>query len=320
MAKIYLLYGEAELLIRERLAQLKTDLGGEALNIEQLDTPKPTLEELTTALQSSSLFGGDKLVLIKNADLSLKDWEALFPVMGQIAEATTLVIVAADIDRRSKVFRWFQDKAEVCEFKAFSDWDQAAVVAWITKRAQSNGKKIVPAAAERLQEICGNDLLKLQSEIEKMITYAGEKETIDLATVETLASPGQINVFALADAVANRDLKSALIACRRLVRDKVELVPLLASLASRFRLMLLAKGVSDPYQLAQTLKASPFYVKKCFQEAKRFSVNELQRALELLLDADLKLKSGTPPAPTVEVLLAELCLPGKSEIVVPLYG
>ena len=56
LAKIHLLFGEAELLIKERLTQLKRDLGGEALNVEQIDSPRPELETLTSALQSQSLF------------------------------------------------------------------------------------------------------------------------------------------------------------------------------------------------------------------------------------------------------------------------
>ena len=73
--------------------------------------------------------------------------------------------------------------------------------------------------------------------------------------------------------------------------------------------MLLAKGARDPMSLAQLVKGSPFYAKKCFLEANRFSLVELGLALELLLEADLKMKSGSPPAATFEVLLAELCLP-----------
>ena len=170
MAKIHLLFGEAELLIKERLTQLKRDLGGEALNVEQIDSPRPELETLTSALQSQSLFGGDKLVVIKYADLRLKDWEQLLTAFEQIAPGTTVVIQASNLDRRSRVFRWFSEHAEVSEFKAFSEWELEPVIAWITNRVVANGKKIENSAARRLQEICGNDLLKLQSEIDKLIT------------------------------------------------------------------------------------------------------------------------------------------------------
>ncbi|MBI5399898.1 DNA polymerase III subunit delta [Candidatus Saganbacteria bacterium] len=321
MANIYLLYGEAELLIKEKVDRLKADFTGDNLNIEQVDGSEPDFEQLTTMLQTQPLFSsGDRLVIIKQADLRNKEWEAFLPALGQAAAGIRIVFAAAAVDRRSKIFRWFSDQAEVCEFKAFTDWEQEAVVAWIRQRVMASSKKIEPAAAEYLQKICGNDLLKLKSEIDKLITFIGEKGTITPADVETLASPGEMNVFALADAAAGRDLKKALSACAILAREKVEFVPLLASLAGRFRIMLMAKGAANPATLAQTLKASPFYVKKCWQEANRFSSVELQKILELLLDTDLKLKSGYNPASIFETLLTNICLPNCLEKIGSAYG
>ena len=54
---------------------------------------------------------------------------------------------------------------------------------------------------------------------------------------------------------------------------------------------------------------APYPAYKLFQQAKRFSMEELVQAMEWLLEADVKLKSGAlEPERWVESVLLKLCL------------
>jgi len=60
------------------------------------------------------------------------------------------------------------------------------------------------------------------------------------------------------------------------------------------------------------LKQSPYPMYITIQQAKNFTVNELIRAMERLLEADIQLKSGSlTPELVVEMLVIDLCSPSK---------
>ncbi|HVN67318.1 MAG TPA: hypothetical protein VMT55_03025, partial [Candidatus Sulfotelmatobacter sp.] len=58
---------------------------------------------------------------------------------------------------------------------------------------------------------------------------------------------------------------------------------------------------------AAAVKASPYFARKCSEHLHRFSLAELQKALEQLLAASLKLKSGEDQGVSFELLLTGLC-------------
>ena len=91
------------------------------------------------------------------------------------------------------------------------------------------------------------------------------------------------------------------------------LFPILSLLAKQYRTILQIKGVSgsnrNASHIAQTIGANPFFVRKCMEKEKNFKAEELAQNLNLLLEADLKLKTGGSQDSTFELLLTSICLP-----------
>jgi len=305
--QVYLFYGDEDLLIQEKINGLKKSIADSALNVEQIDGEKPDLERIISALQTQSLLLGNKFIIIKNIDLKLSVWDEVVPALKTIALGTTVVFWAQKMSKRSKLYKLIDEIGETYEFRSYAPWEQDQVVSWIMRRGKELGKTMGRDAALTLQEICGSGLRKLSSEVDKLVTYVGNQPQITVKDVEALASPGQISVFVLSDAIADKDLKKALSAFRILQRNKIELFPILSLLANRYRIMLVGKSIRDPAQIAQSLKTSPFYVKKCLTTAGKFSQDELKGNLELILATDLKLKSGESQVTTFELLLTSLC-------------
>jgi DNA polymerase-3 subunit delta len=305
--QVYLFYGEEELLIREKISELKKQVADSSMNLEQIDAEGANLEEIVSALQTQPLLFGEKLTIIKNADLKLELWDAVLPALDSIPATTTVVFWASAVSKRSKIFKRIDAIGEVYEFKPFADWEQDKVAYWVMQRVKSGGKIISRDVALRLIEICGNNLSKLSSEIEKIITYIGDNKQIGLKDVEALASPGQLSIFSLSDAVADKDLKTGLATFNLLQKNKVEFFSVLSLLANRYRIMLMAKSERDPMKISKVLKANPYYVKKCLRREAAFSEKELIRNLGLILEADLSLKSGQSRSSVFELLLTSLC-------------
>ncbi len=309
--QIYLFFGEEDLSIQNRVKELKSEIADPALNLDEFDAEEPDTEKIVSALKTTSLLGGDRLVIVRKVDLKHKEWDKIVPHLKELPAGTKVVFWADKVDKRSKLYKVLDKLGEVSEFKEFAEWEQDKVVAWITRQVKSLGKEIEPAAAENLQQICGSRLRKLSSEIEKLVTYIGAKKSIEKEDVAALASPGDINTFALANAIIDKDLKQSLKFFRILYKNKADVFGLLGLLATQYRTILQVKSVpgtaNNAFKIAQTIGANPYFVKKCLAKSGKFAVPELIADLELILQTGLKLKSGEDQLTIFELLLSSLC-------------
>jgi len=250
--QIFLFYGEEDFLIEQKINELKADL-----SVETIDGEDSELEHIVNALQTQSMLWGSRLIIIRNVDLKMETWDAVAPSLKIISPGTKVVFWVTSFSRRSKLFKMVEEVGEVCEFKPFAAWEQDRVIFWIEKKVKSSGKQIEPATAVRLQEVCGSNLRKLSSEIDKLITFVGENKEIGVQDVLALASPGEINVFALSNALAEKDLKGSLSAFSLLCKNKVEFFRILSLLANQYRTMLFAKSEKNHLTIAKALGLSP---------------------------------------------------------------
>jgi DNA polymerase-3 subunit delta len=302
--KLHLFWGEEDFLIQERVNELIKAIKDPSVTVETIDEELPTLEKLVAALQGETLFGGGRLVVIKNVDLKNPVWDELVPHLS----GAQVVFWVTGANRQSKLWDYVNQYGEVLEFKSFAEWEQAALVDWIQRRVTAAGKKIDTAAAVELAQICGSGLRSLASEIDKLVTYLGDQKEISADAVMALASPGQASVFTLTEAVLNKDLRGALEAYRDLRRNRLDIFPLLSLLVTQYRTMLGFKaGGGQIPELSRALGLNPFFVKKCAPLAQQWQSAELQRAIEELLAANLRIKSGESEANVIDLLLTSLC-------------
>jgi len=305
LANLYLFYGNENYLIEQRLKSFKSN------NIEKIDGQSAEKAEIIQSLQGQSLFAQDKLVIIRHADLKDEKWDEIAPYLKTLIPQTILIIIAETAPARSKIVKLIEQEGEAVEFKSFAEWEEAEVIRWIKKQVESLGKSIEPRAAETLKEICGNDLQKLSSEIQKLITYIDKRGKIEDQDVLALASPGETSVFALADSLASKNAAETLKHFQVLAKNKTDIFGLLGLVAQQYRVLLFIKALPahqrNAFQIAKQLGASPFFVKKCLSCIDLFKEAELKKNLEKVLDADLKLKSGYAHGPTLEALFVSLC-------------
>jgi DNA polymerase-3 subunit delta len=305
---VYLFYGEEDFLIEEKINLLKEQFGKSSLNIEVLDGDKLNLETFSAALCTRSLLGDEKLVIVRDLEVSADDQEKVIALFKNVPAGVRVVLQASAIDKRTRFFKWLDEQGETEEFKTFAPWELSELISWIKERAQ---KRISDDAARLLQEICGNNLRVLDSELKKLLTYVGENAKIGEEDVLKLASPGEINAFALLDNLRGKRLDKALSVFQVLLRNKEDLFQLLGLLAAQYRLMLQIKSLPasdiNPNLVAKKVGGSPFFVRKCMEGLDRFALKELKENLGLLLETNLKLKTGEQPAVVFELLLASLC-------------
>src|SRR5580704_6637486 len=238
-----------------------------------------------------------------------------------------LLISAGKVDKRKVFYKALEKIGEVESFSAWSqddkDWaDRAEMAAQDALRKRQN--EISDAALGELVNRAGFNARQLENEVEKLCLFIGERKKIELADVTAICSRNKTaKAFALGDALGDRDLPRLL---KRLDeelwetkfdKDKSE-IGLLYGLIGKVRALLLLKemlqeGWVKPEmdynrfkaQLAgvpadrlpadkrfNPLALNPYVLFRALPQAKRYTRDELVRAMDLLLRCNRRMVSS----------------------------
>ncbi|HTY12757.1 MAG TPA: DNA polymerase III subunit delta [Candidatus Omnitrophota bacterium] len=306
MKSIYLLYGEERFLVRQELAGITAKYPG--AETESLSGPAPL--ELLEKLFMPSLFSPQKVFVVHDFDFSQDEDGALSQLKG-LPAGTALVFVDPQFDRRTKAFKGIEDLVEVVECKKLGEWDTDRIVGWIVSRARDHHKEIGRDCAEKLIEFVGFDLGTLDSEIEKIAVYLGERKVIAEEDLERMVPRTGYDIFSLSDALLRKDKKTAFASLSKLFADKEDIFSMMGFLSNQYRTLyktklLLKKRMNNKFDIARAAKASPYLVGRLMAVSPAFSEAELENSLNSFHRAARRLKTGADQNIEMYLLLSEL--------------
>lgn len=229
------------------------------------------------------------------------------------APFTVLVVEATGLDQRMKWGKLLVEKALVveCGLGEKESERQAAAVALARAIAKEQGVEFEKGASEDLAEFVAADLMRLNTEIDKLATYAAERRVIRRQDVSAMVvSEKTTTIWELADLLASRQPKKALEFLDRLLRDGEEPLPMLGAITWMYRKLIEAsevRGVSNGWQAARALGMRPEQAELAWQTARRVPKSSLLEGLRALQKADDRLKRGGEDTRAVmEFLVTEL--------------
>ena len=210
-----------------------------------------------------------------------------------------------DKERAEKIRETLGESCGVVELQRVSDED---AIKWVMRSAATNSVRITEDAARQLVDALGADMLTAQSELEKLVLYAGTRETneIDIADVEQMVpSAKQRSLYELTDAISQRDVPRALLLLQGLLNSSEggedAAIGHIFTLAKAFRQMLILneKQVKDQRAIWQVLwpgfRVAPFAADALIAQARRYrDRGDLIRGLRQIAKADLELRSSPP--------------------------
>ncbi len=258
---VYLFYGDDELAIREAVADMKRRMGDSAtadLDYTRFDPRSHSLAELAQVCASVPFLASRRLVVVEDASRLASTAEAraqLDLLLSSLTEATALVLIdETDLTRRkalteyrerSHLFHWAQKHPQMSLAQLFLRRRGREFVAWLIQRCQAIGGEIDPQAAQRLASYVLDDPDRADQELHKLLDYVDRARPIHSEDVELLTPlTSQSDVFALVDALGNREANQALAHLHRLLADEDPLFAL-AMIVRQFRLILQAREAID---------------------------------------------------------------------------
>jgi len=273
-----------------------------------------------------------------------RDTDRLEEVLeGTIPGGNSLVLTANKVDRQKKIFKAISKKGAVITFPAAKPKSGAKkdlLMERTGKILAKSGKRLTPEAMQELGRRTGFDLRMSQKEIEKLITYAGDKETIDKRDIDAIIKKSsEDSIFDLTSAIVDKDVEKALMTFKDLLNQGVHYMVILSMIIREIRFLLqgkiLLRGGSIPSfhqkmhykdfqnivypgvkELAKRMSKNgewlagqhPYVIYNNLKNSERYSCNGLLGYMEKLLDCDIELKTtGADPKIVMERLLIDMC-------------
>jgi DNA polymerase-3 subunit delta len=205
---------------------------------------------------------------------------------------------------RDRYERIRETLGEYCGMVELARVDEGDGMRWVVEKAGKEQVKVEQDAARELVDALGADMLLVSQELEKLILFAGEKKRITLGDVETMVlAAKQRSLYELTEALSAKNKAHALAVLDALLSSGGDEAAIghLYMLARTFRQMLviLEKNVRDTKAIWQVLwqgfRVPPFAAEDIIRQARRYkSRRELTRALKLIAQADMALRSNPP--------------------------
>lgn len=320
---VYLLYGEETRQIeaaRERL--IKTVTGGEEMNLFRLDGSRELdWDSVGDMLWAVSFVAGRKCVVIDDLNLGLMNsivFGKLQELLAQPAEGAALIITvrnsSSSFNKKdsasTKLLKLCDQAGGVCRFAVLGRGDAA-------KFAQSLAAKhfcvLNTEESLLLADYCGLDSLRIVNEVDKLAAYHNNTGTISREDIEDMVAPTvDANVFQLGDRILRGDYNGALAVVDDLLflqeRPESILTILTMSFVDIFRANTVRSGnISEATARKELGYGGSYRFTKALESCRRLSGESLDAIMEVLAEADARIKQNNADGRTVlEVTIAEI--------------
>lgn len=299
---IYVLVGDEDFLKRRVLSKLQR------LIIEDADPSfasanyagdKVEFATVRGELETLPFLSKHRLLVLDQADPFVTKYRASLETYAENPSATgVLVLDVKTWLATTKLAKKVPDSATmVC--KAPSVYK---LPAWCVDWTRERYCKTLPInAAELLVSLVGAHMGLLDSELEKLSNYVGEKGIIDSASVDLLVGRSRAaNVFKIMDAVGEGNAKNALLILSELFDQGEAPLAILGALGAQLRRLGVASSLHKAgIQLEDAMDRAgiakwPQARESTRNQMKHLGWNRLDKLLDWLLEVDQGMKGGNP--------------------------
>ncbi len=268
-------------------------------NVDVVFGPEASAQAVLAQCSQFPMMAARRLIIVRGFE-KLAD-NKLF--QGYAASPNPQAVVILLCDSKPNVsahpYRALREKAV---WSLFDPLKERQLAGWVEKRFRARRVETESGAAQMLAELSGADLRSLESEVDKLVTYVGDRGQVTRDDVLRAAGhSAEQNPFELQDALGRGDVARALAIADALLAqagqrrgEAIRIVALLASHVTKLWKLTgcLAQNVPER-EWAGQIGVPPFAVRDYVPPAKRYGERGIRRAFEALLAADLELKGAS---------------------------
>ena len=294
-APVYLLFGEESFLRRSYKNRLRRAMvGDDTMNFTYYEGKDFSAQELIGVAETLPFFADRRLIIVENSGLFKKESGELADYLDRMPETTHLVFVEEEVDKRNKLYKRVIKLGHAAECKRQTAGE---LKKWAAKGLAQSGKKVTEPTLELFLSKTGDDMENIHREIEKLVSYTGEREVVTAEDVEAVTTTQLSNrIFDMIHAIAAGERPKALALYADLLALKEPPMRILFLLVRQFRLLLEVKELDQSgygrKEIGEKTGLHTFVVGKYQGQAKLFKKKELREILEMAADLEESVKTG----------------------------
>ncbi len=266
-----------------------------------------TIEDIIATAKRYPMMAERQVVIVKEAQDLSKTIDKIENYAENPMPSTVLVFCYKykTLDKRKKVTKTLAKNGLLFESKKLYE---NQVGQWITRILKSKNFTIEPKANAMLVEFLGNDLSKINNELEKLQIILKQGSLITAKDIEiNIGFSKDYNTFELQNAIGTKNqLKAYQIAHYFSESPKENPMVVTTSLLFGFFIKLLKyHGLKDhnPKNVANSLGINPFFVKDYEIALKNYPMKKVSQIITKLRDIDMKSKGvGANSLPNSDLL------------------
>lgn len=320
----YLYWGEEDFNLDNAVREFRKkilDPNFAALNHKILDEPE--IPKLLEALQTLPLMFGNLLVEVsattlflrgtKKAEASENDKQRLLNAIENLNDKVYLLFTCPipresgkKVDGVLKLTKLIQKVGKVEEFPAYKFYEDYKVIEWIIKQAASKSIKISKDSAAILVANIGQDLRRLDIELEKLKTTIHPKNQITSNDLKEIVFTNE-NIFALLDFWVKDQKVEAIRELHKLFEknNPLKILATIQTMTRRWLKILILSKKNNIFDVSKAVNSPKFVVEKDLQKLKNISVEKLAELREKAVQAEYNIKTGRIlPEDALELLIA----------------
>lgn len=306
---IYFFYGDEEFNISNEIKKLKSSLDSNFAEMSYKYFNNPKFPDLIAAVRTQPMMFGKMLIEInclsylsgktaEDKSFDDKQIKELVEALDNACENLDIVFCAQippdsqkKIDKRKKLFKTLS-KYNAKEFAQIPSYKTAELESWIKLQAKSKDLKLTDEVAANILLQVGSNLRMLDSELEKLKIFAGNKPVTKDMVKEICVT--NEDLFSFAEFLILENKSKALQEYQKLLTKKHPL-EILSVLHTLLHGKIQIKANSAKYsadEIAKIINMHPYRVKLELQKLKNISLKNLVKLKENLTDAEYRIKSG----------------------------
>lgn len=253
--------------------------------------------DILDAARSMPFLSNNRLVMVRRVDaFKAAEQAAFLPYLEDPVETTCLIFLTLKPDFRTKFFGKLRALGFGVHFRPLSE---RQALPWIRGEAKAMGLRITDDACRLLYEMVGNNSRALYMELEKLcLRYQEQKVGIDEIKESSIFSR-LYSIFELMDEISARKRGASLTILNRYLEEEGvdAALGIIGMLNRQIRILIQAKELMarkmPAGQMSKALGVPAFLMGKIQTQARLWKTADLENALEVLYQADGRLKSGS---------------------------
>ena len=347
--KVYLLFGDEDYLVRQyRNELIRAVIGSEdSMNLNIHRSESLDWGVIQDEIMSMPFFAEHRMVVLEDTRLFMsrkaaKDAEAadsgessgdedlaaqVAAFIPKIPDSTVVLFVEQpdekkaggkkgriSVDKRGKLYKAVSKTGLAAEFGSM---DTQSLSRWVAGRLAGEKIRITSGAMERFLQMTGNDMSHINTETQKLISYAGEGGVIHLNDVEAITSEIlEGRVFRMIDLIARHECAAALSLYSDLLQLRESPGMIFALIMKQYDRMMLAKDImvrgGGIPQIMSELKLADWQARQLMGQARYYTLEQVRNLTEECIRIRQLVQSGRMEEQLATELVIIKCSSGKT--------